>query len=56
MGPPSVFANLANPGRFGAYGFEQNMAQPRCVASLKAESLPEYAGLVPAAGCNGFKQ
>ena len=47
MGPPSVFANLG--GLAGAYSFEQNIAQPRCVASVKAESLPEYPGLVPAA-------
>jgi len=47
MGPPSVFANLG--GLAGAYSFEQNIAQPRCVASVKAESLPEYPGLVPTA-------
>lgn len=46
MGPPSVGRNLE--GLVGACGFEQNVAQPRCIGLLKIEGLAEYPGLVPA--------
>ena len=46
MAPPSV---VCNPdGLAGTCGFEQNIAQPRCIAPLKIEGLAEYPGLVPA--------
>jgi hypothetical protein len=47
MCPPDV---LPIPEGFGGTcGFEQSVAQPRCIAPLKIESLAEYPGLMPTA-------
>src|SRR5262249_15853965 len=46
MAAPSVISNLKSFA--GASGFEQNIAQLRCVASLKTESIAEYPSFVPA--------
>jgi hypothetical protein len=45
MGPPSVGRNLE--GFTGACGFEQSVAQPRCIGPLKIEGIVEDVGLVP---------
>jgi hypothetical protein len=47
-------ANLEGLAR--ASGLKQNGTEPRCICSLKIESLAEYTGLVPALRVGGFKQ
>jgi hypothetical protein len=54
IAPPGVLPNLE--GLAGACGFEQNVAQPRGVATLKIERVTEYPSLMSAARCDGFKQ
>ena len=44
MRPPSVLPILEGFG--GTCGFEQSVAQPRCIAPLKIEGLAEYPGLI----------
>ncbi|MGA7808825.1 MAG: hypothetical protein WCB02_29905 [Bradyrhizobium sp.] len=43
---PSISGQLE--GFAGASGFNQSIAQPRCVGPLKTECLTEHPGLVPA--------
>src|SRR5580704_1509651 len=47
IAPPGVLPNLE--GLAGACGFEQNVAQPRGVATLKIERVTEYPSLMPGA-------
>src|SRR5450631_733801 len=39
----------------GTCGFEQSIAQPRCIASLKIEGLAEYPSLMPASRMRGVQ-
>jgi len=51
MGAPSVDRILR--GLVGASGFNQDISQPRCIASLKAQRLAKYPSLVPTARMRG---
>jgi hypothetical protein len=53
MRPPSILPTLEGFG--GTCGFEQSIAQPRCVAPLKIEGLAENPGLMPASRMRGIQ-
>jgi hypothetical protein len=53
MRPPSVLPILEGFG--GTCGFEQSVAQPRCIAPLKIEGLAEYPGLMPTSRMRGVQ-
>ncbi len=53
MRPPSVLPILEGFG--GTGGFEQNFAQPRCIAPLKTKGLAEYPGLMPTSRMRGVQ-
>ena len=53
MRPPNVLPILEGFG--GTCGFEQSVAQPRCIAPLKIEGLAEYPGFMPASRMRGVQ-
>jgi hypothetical protein len=53
MLPPDALPILK--GFTGTCGFEQSVAQPRCIASLKIEGLSEYPGLMPTSRMQGIQ-
>lgn len=53
MRSPSVLPILE--GFDGTCGFEQSVAQPRCIAPLKIEGLAEYPGLMPPSRMRGVQ-
>ena len=53
MCPPSVLPILQ--GFAGTCGFEQSMAEPRCIAPLNPERLAEHPGLMPTPRMRGVQ-
>ncbi len=53
MRSPGILLILEGFG--GTRGFQQSIAQPRCIAPLKIEGLAEYPGLVPASRVRGIQ-
>jgi hypothetical protein len=53
MRPPGVLPILKGFG--GTCGFEQSVAQPRCIAPLNIEGLAEYPGLMPTSRMRGVQ-